>query len=72
MPAIRETAEAGLDARALAAEIGAPSPTYVDSLEEAVEVIAPTLSDGDVFFTVGAGDVTALGPLLRDRLEQRA
>jgi UDP-N-acetylmuramate--alanine ligase len=69
--AAREQPSAGLDARGLAAEITAPEPVYVDSLEEAVERIAADLKEGDVLFTLGAGDVTELGPMLRERLEQR-
>ena len=68
--AARETADAGLDARALASEITAPAPAYVDSLEEAVERIAAGLEQGDVVLTLGAGDVTKLGPMLRQRLER--
>ena len=67
--AAREQAQAGMDARALAAEIAAPPPQYLDSLDEATERIAAELRPGDVFFTLGAGDVTELGPMLRDRLE---
>lgn len=68
--AARETAADGLDARGLAAEIRTPSARYVDSFEEAVDVISEGLREGDVFLTLGAGDVTGLGPLLRQRLER--
>ena len=70
--AARETEEAGLDARGLAAEITTPEAVYVDGFEEAADRIAADLRAGDVFFTIGAGDVIELGPMLRDRLEQRA
>ena len=70
--AARETPDAGLDGRGLAAEITTPSAVYLDSFEEAADRIAADLRDGDVFFTIGAGDVTELGPMLRERLEQRA
>ncbi len=69
--AARETPDAGLDARGLAAEIGDPPAVYLDSFEEAVERIVGDLRDGDVCFTIGAGDVTELGPMLRERLERR-
>jgi UDP-N-acetylmuramate--alanine ligase len=69
--AARETAEAGIDARALAAEITRPQPVYVETFEEAEERIAANLRLGDVFFTIGAGDVDRLGPLLKARLEAR-
>ncbi|MSQ42426.1 MAG: UDP-N-acetylmuramate--L-alanine ligase [Dehalococcoidia bacterium] len=69
--AARERADAGMDARALAAEIAGPPAVYVDSFEAAVDRIAPELVLGDVFFTLGAGDVTELGPLLLARLGGR-
>ena len=69
--AAREEEEAGLDARGLAAEITTPEAVYVDGFEEAVDRIAADLREGDVCFTIGAGDVTELGPMLRHRLEQR-
>ncbi|MDP6606382.1 MAG: UDP-N-acetylmuramate--L-alanine ligase [Dehalococcoidia bacterium] len=68
--AARETEEAGLDARALAAEITTPSPEYVDSFKEAVDRITPQLAEGDVFLTIGAGDVTELAPMVLARLER--
>ena len=67
--AARETAEAGLSASELAAEITKPQPTYLETFEEAVDRIAADLQPGDVFFTIGAGDVDRLGPLVRARLE---
>ena len=70
--AARETEQAGLDARALAAEIAAPAAVYLDSFEEAAERIAAELREDDVFFTIGAGDVNALGPMVRERLEAGA
>ena len=70
--AARETEGEGLDAAALAAEIRTPPATHVESFEAAVETIAPALREGDVFFTIGAGDVTELGPMMLARLEQRS
>lgn len=64
----RETADRGMDARTLADEITRPEPAYVDSFDEAAERIATDLRPGDVFFTIGAGDVTELGPMVLDRL----
>ena len=67
--AAREDPDAGMDALALAAEI--PAATYAGSLFEAARAVAKTLRPGDVFFTVGAGDVELAGPevlrLLRER-----
>jgi D-alanine-D-alanine ligase-like ATP-grasp enzyme len=67
--AARETAEAGIDARALAAEITKPRPVYVETFEKATERIAAELQPGDVFFTIGAGDVERLGPMVKARME---
>jgi len=66
----RETADRGMDAAALAREIASPSPVYLDSFEEAAERIASDLEGGDVFFTIGAGDVTELGPMVLERLSR--
>ncbi|MFN8584829.1 MAG: UDP-N-acetylmuramate--L-alanine ligase [Dehalococcoidia bacterium] len=69
--AARETSEAGLSAQELAAEIKKPAPTYVETFEEAAERIASELQPGDVFFTIGAGNVDALGPMVRQLIEAR-
>jgi UDP-N-acetylmuramate--alanine ligase len=67
--AAREPADAGMDAAALALEIERPLARYVATFEEAAGAIAASLRAGDVFFTVGAGDVVELGPMIRERLE---
>jgi UDP-N-acetylmuramate--alanine ligase len=69
--AAREPASAGLDARALAGEITRPETIYLDDVAEAAERIAAELQPGDVFVTMGAGDVDGLLPLVRTRLEAR-
>lgn len=66
--AARETEEQGLSGRDLAALIESPPATYVDSFEEAAERIAADLREGDVFFTVGAGDVDKVGRMVLERL----
>jgi len=67
--AAREEPEAGIDARGLAREL--PQATYAGSVVDAAKVVAEALRPGDVFFTVGAGDVELAGPevlrLLRER-----
>lgn len=67
--AAREEPAAGMDARALANEL--PQSTYAGSVLDAAKVVAGALQAGDVFFTVGAGDVELAGPevlrLLRER-----
>jgi len=70
--AAREPVSAGLDARALAAEIERPGAIYLDDLDAAAGRIAAELQPGDVFMTMGAGDVDGLLPLVRTRLEARA
>ena len=67
--AARETPDRGLDAAALAAEITSPPARYVASIDEGVSLIADALEAGDVFLTIGAGDIDSLLPLLRERLE---
>ena len=44
---------------------------YVDAFEDAAERIAADLREGDVFFTVGAGDVDSVGPMVLERLRRR-
>ena len=70
--AAREPASAGLDARALAAAIERPAASYLDDVEAAAERIAAELQPGEVFVTMGAGDVDGLLPLVRARIEARA
>lgn len=64
----RETADRGMDASTLAHEIAKPAPVYLDSFEEATDRLAADLTAGDVLFTIGAGDVTELGPMVLERL----
>ena len=70
--AAREAIADGMTAKDLAAEITSPSPTYAETLEEAAQVIARELRPGDVFFTVGAGDLDVVGPMVLKLLESRA
>src|SRR5690606_4967063 len=64
----RETADRGMDARTLAQESAHPPAIYLDSFEEATDRLARDLAGGDVLFTIGAGDVTELGPMVLERL----
>ncbi|MGB2695437.1 MAG: UDP-N-acetylmuramate--L-alanine ligase, partial [Dehalococcoidia bacterium] len=70
--AAREHESAGLDARALADAIDAPQARYVATLEEAAQAAVELLRKGDVFFTIGAGDVDAVGPLVLEGLRNKA
>ena len=64
----RESSDKGMDAATLAAEIERPQARYMDSFDEAADTIASDLRPGDVCFTLGAGDITELGPMILERL----
>jgi UDP-N-acetylmuramate--alanine ligase len=66
--AAREAIADGMTAAQLAVEVHDPEPTYCETFEEAAEVVAADLRPGDVFFTIGAGDVDSVGPLVLERL----
>ena len=73
--AAREPIADGMTAAQLAAEVKEPPPTYVDpstgsgqGFEAAADAVAAELRPGDVFFTVGAGDVDTAGPMILERL----
>ncbi len=70
--AARETPDAGMSGEELARVIPAPPATYVATLDEAAARIAADLREGDVFFTVGAGDIDRAGPMVLERLRGRA
>ncbi len=67
--AAREEPDRGLDGAGLAAQITRPHAHYVATLEDGASQIADALGPGDVFMTIGAGDIDSLLPLLRARLE---
>ncbi len=69
--AAREAIADGMTAAQLAAEITDPPPSYAAGFEEAADMVAADLRPGDVFFTVGAGDVDTVGALVLDRLAAR-
>ncbi len=69
--AARENESAGLSGADLAAVVTSPRAVYVDAFDDAADRIAADLRDGDVFFTVGAGDVDSVGPLVLERLRRR-
>jgi UDP-N-acetylmuramate--alanine ligase len=68
--AAREAMGEGITAAALAEAVESPPATYVATSEEAADAVAAELRPGDVFFTVGAGDVDAVGPLVLERLRR--
>jgi UDP-N-acetylmuramate--alanine ligase len=69
--AAREPASAGMDAQQLAYMIEAPRARYVATFEEAAQAALELLRPGDVFFTIGAGDVDSVGPLVVQGLQNR-
>ena len=66
--AAREAIAEGIEAAALAEAVTTPQATYLSSHEEALEVLEKELHRGDVFFTMGAGDVNNIGPDLLQKL----
>ncbi|MCH8994674.1 MAG: UDP-N-acetylmuramate--L-alanine ligase [Chloroflexi bacterium] len=69
--AAREPESAGMNAEELAKLIEAPQARYVATFEEAAQAAVDLLRPGDVFFTIGAGDVDAVGPLVVAGLRNR-
>lgn len=66
-----ETPIEGAEASALARAIqktGHPDVRYVDRLSDIAKTLPDSLREGDLVITLGAGDVTRLGPELLERL----
>jgi len=57
----REEPGAGMSARDLAQEVAEPAAHYSGGLQESAETALKILRPGDVFFSIGAGDVDAVG-----------
>ena len=70
--AAREAIADGMTAEQLSHEIDSPAPGYFADFEAAAEGVAAELRPGDVFFTMGAGDVNAVGPMVLERLRKHA
>lgn len=68
--AAREEPSAGMDAQQLADEIESPPAGYAGTVEQAAEAAAAVLQPGDVFFTIGAGDVEKAGPMVLELLSK--
>jgi len=62
-----EGAEAGALARAIQ-KTGHPDVRYIDQLSDVARTLPDSLREGDLVITLGAGDVTRLGPLLLENL----
>jgi len=59
--AAREEPGAGMSARDLAQQVAEPTARYSGGLEESAEAALEILRPGDVFFSIGAGDVDSVG-----------
>jgi UDP-N-acetylmuramate--alanine ligase len=69
--AAREEPSAGMSAEQLAPEIRQPPARYAGDLKQSAEAVAELLEPGDVFFTIGAGDVEKVGPMVLEALKAR-
>ena len=71
-----ETPIPGVSGKTVAAAVRAASPeaavTYMPNRAEVVQHLAATSRPGDLVFTMGAGDVTVLGPMIVEALQARA
>ena len=70
--AAREAIADGMTAAQMSVEVTSPRPTYCPDFDAAVEAVTADLRAGDVFFTVGAGDVDSVGHRVLERLRLRA
>ena len=64
----------GISAEALARTIlekGGRDARYVSSFAEAASSVAETAQEGDMILTLGAGNVSQLGPMILERLLER-
>jgi UDP-N-acetylmuramate--alanine ligase len=68
--AAREEPSAGMTGEDLAREIADPPARYTGELEDSARTIVDILEPGDVFFTVGAGDVEKVGPMVLRMLQR--
>ncbi len=62
--AAREPVAAGMNAEDLAKEVTRPQAGFVADFEDAAKRVLEILCPGDVFFTLGAGDVNEVGPMV--------
>ncbi|HET7738043.1 MAG TPA: UDP-N-acetylmuramate--L-alanine ligase [Tepidiformaceae bacterium] len=67
--AAREPESAGRGAEELARAITRPPAVYARDFDDAAEKAANLASAGDVIFTIGAGDVDAVGPRILEVLK---
>ena len=70
--AAREDPEPGVTAELITSKVGHDRVHYVPDRADAVRLVAELARPGDIVLTMGAGDVTELGPLIVDRLAEAA
>lgn len=68
--AAREKPSAGMSAQELVEAIDSLPATYAGGLEEAPSKVMEVLEPGDVFFTIGAGDIDQVGPKILQALRK--
>lgn len=68
--AAREEPSAGMNAQELVEVIDSPPASYAGGLEEAPSKVVEALQPGDVFFTIGAGDIDQVGPQVLEALRK--
>ena len=67
--AAREEPDPGVDGAMVLQSVKGPAEVmYVPLLADVPAVLVPDLRDGDLVITMGAGDITTLGPLLLEAL----
>jgi UDP-N-acetylmuramate--alanine ligase len=69
--AAREPLAAGMTAQELAEAVERPRASYVPTFQAAAEAALKALRPGDVFFTMGAGDVDQVAPMVLEGLRKR-
>jgi UDP-N-acetylmuramate--alanine ligase len=66
--AAREDPEPGVSGRLIADAV--PGAHYVPEFADVPKVVAALAAPGDLVLTMGAGDITRMGPLILDVLSQ--
>ena len=66
--AAREDPEPGVTGKLVADAVPGGAARYVESLDDAPRIVASIAAPGDLVLTMGAGDITRLGPLVLDEL----
>ncbi|MEE2038534.1 UDP-N-acetylmuramate--L-alanine ligase [Nocardiopsis sp. CT-R113] len=70
--AAREDPEPGVTGELITSRVPHDRARYVPGREESVRTVAGLVRPGDIVLTMGAGDVTELGPLIVDAIAEAA